>query len=701
MEQFVFDVWTKPLGPTLMGLTGTIPIHMWPESVKGKPVDEWSPEDVEQFGDTGKSLAVLYHLRDVALDREKELDWLRGGTKERDDKSVAPVKLKLSPAANAVKNVIDTIRNDKKFTAVEGFTDLHQQMAEMAQATYLHDQPEKLSKYVDEVSSLGANGWEVDWKLSNDLGTVFTNKNKAILPNLAWRGSEPPTKNIRDWGKNVMNALGYENLLGSTRKHINNIAEAVGFTDAMNDSKVYRKINKGLDFMEKQNIRQNDLQILMNETHGEHTNSGHSKGGGDSIIQGRKHPNFVKKSYVFNSSPVEGMEALGEKLESWTVQGDVVSAAHQESNHRKGLNRQIKPRLGVKFGPFESHKIEHYTGCSLEAPSDVSEILPENPNLFKKIGGSVVRGVANTGLGVGKGLAAGFGADFILNKLGLGTKDIGELSHVGLTGSLAEAFFRGTKGIVSAAPSAFVGAVVGTEVNKATKDWNPVARATTSTSAAVMAQRLGVAGTSLALEGAGAAVGGEIGAGIASLAAETSLLGPMGWVGAALEIGIGSVLMLGFNTWEDHERAVAEEKQEMQRRLSIKEYVKESEGMEMELNDKRIDEIEKVYDRDDVNDYQRKLEYLNVLYPDEMSEFYALQDRIKKENELLSNASAVAMNQAGFQSDEYSKYNAYLREQARERDSKALDERRKRDAAYERTHTVKDANGVDIFRGNK
>ena len=84
-----------------------------------------------------------------------------------------------------------------------------------------------------------------------------------------------------------------------------------------------------------------------------------------------------------------------------------------------------------------------------------------------------------------------------------------------------------------------------------------------------------------------------------------------------------------------------------------------------------------------------------------MSEFYALQDRIKKENELLSNASAVAMNQAGFQSDEYSKYNAYLREQARERDSKALDERRKRDAAYERTHTVKDANGVDIFRGNK
>ncbi len=698
LEQLVFDVWTKPLGPVLVQLTGGNlgPTYLWPESVKGKPVNEWTPDDVEQFGETGKSLAVLYHLRDVALEREMELDWLK--TDKREDKPIAPTKLKLTPAANAVQNVIDTIRNHQTFDAVDGYTDLHKQMAEMASAAYLYDDPEKMTKYVEEVSSLGENGWQVDWELSNDFGTVFTNKNPDTLPNVAWRGSEAPTKNIRDWGKNVVNALGYENLAGSARKHLNNVISAIDFTGAIKKTQGYTKLQSGFDFVEKQNLKEQTLQRAVNEKYGDHTNSGHSRGGATAGQKMRDNVH-VKKSYAFNSAPFEGMEALGsDRFESWTVEGDVVSAAHQESNHRKGLNRQIKPRLGNSKGGIESHKLEHFTGNSVDGPTNVSELLPENPNLYKKVGGSVVRGVANTGIGVGKGIAAGVGADFILNKVGLSAENIGVVSHVGLVGSVAETLFRGTKGIVSAAPSAFGGAVAGFEVNELAKDWNPAARATTSASAAVLAQRLGVAGTSVALEGAGALLGGEIGAGIASLAAETSLLGPMGWVGAALEVGIGSALMFGFNSWEDHERAVAKEKQVIQRKLNIKKYVNETEGLDMDIDDHRIDDIIQVYDRTDLAQEEQKLEYLRVLYPEVVASYEKEQQRQHLASSIAGNARALHMNQLGFTVDQDIKYDQYIREQQRERDQKALEERRKADAAYERTHTVKDADGVEVFR---
>jgi len=647
------DVWTKPLGPVLKRLNGVGPIYLWPPSVKGKPVEDWTVDEVEQFGSTGKKLAVLYHMRDIALERERQIDLLLavvGNEDRRKDKDTPlDVKVKLPPRtgdslANAIKNdkikaLLADMKNNTKEFQNKGFGEHQLLMSEMSQASYYYDQPEALQKYVENISGIGKNGWSIDTKLSNELGTVFVKEGHT--PVLAWRGSESPTKNIRDWGKNVVNGIGAENLAGNARNYVNNMIDVIDFTGAAKDTKVYGKLEAAMEFADKQKIIEDRLVASVEKKYGNYEGTGHSRGGAAArylLSLGSKCIKFT----AFNGAPFRGMDKVnrnvGGNYESWSIDGDIVSAHNQQLDMEAGVDRTLKVRIGTKKGPLTSHGLGQFSGSDANGVIDVSEIEIHKPSSKAKLVSTF--GLRTTGK-VAQGLLFGTAVDQFLNLdfLHLGADDIGELNHVGLVGGLTEALFRLSPKAVGAAPGGFLGAVAGFKVNELTEDWNPFARAGTSASAAVLAQRLAIAGTGVALESTGAVVGGEIGAFISGLAAETSVLGPAGWAAAAFEVAIGTGIFLGLNFWGEHQRSVAleearkeEARKELERRLQIKNFVLENEHIDLDIDSEKVSKLMEMYsDKNyaDLPDQEKQLRYVRVIYP-ELTEIWEARQNAKK-----------------------------------------------------------------------
>ena len=109
---------------------------------------------------------------------------------------------------------------------------------------------------MDNVSSLGESGWKVDFELSNELGTVFTHPEKGA--HLAFRGSESPLKNPRDWLKNVVNATGLEGSVEKVRKMTNKMTDAIGLTSELKRNKAYQQLKDGVGRIDRQQRIQND-----------------------------------------------------------------------------------------------------------------------------------------------------------------------------------------------------------------------------------------------------------------------------------------------------------------------------------------------------------------------------------------------------------------------------------------------------------
>ncbi len=634
------DVWTKPLGPILERLNGLGPIYLWPSSVKGKPVQDWTVDEVEQFGSTGKQLAVLYHLRDIALERERQIDLLlavAGNEDRRKDNDISShVKVKLPAGtgdslANAItkdktQDLLTYMKNHTAEFQKKGFGEHQLLLSEMSQAAYYYDEPQALKKYVENISGISKKGWSMDTELSNNLGTVFVKEGHP--PVLAWRGSESPTKNIRDWGKNVINGIGAENAVGNTRNYLNKMLEVVDFTGAMKGTKAYGKLQAVMEYADKQKIIEDKLVASVEEKYGSYEGTGHSRGGAAArylLGLGSK----CKKFTAFNGAPFRGMDKVnrgaGGNFESWSIEGDVVSAHNQQLDMEAGVHRTLKPRVGIKKGPLSSHGLGQFSGSDANGVIDVSKIEVHKPSSKAKL---VSTFGLKTTFQIGKGVLFATAVDKFLNLdvLHLSADDIGEMNHAGLVTGITESVFRFSRKAVGAAPGAVLGGVAGFKVNDLTQDWNPVARAVTSSSAGVLAQRLAIASTGVAIEATGAAVGGEIGAFITGLAAETSVLGPAGWAAAAFEVAIGTGILLGLNAWEGNQRTVAleearkeEARKEVERRLQIKNFVSEKEHIDLDVDSEKVSKLMEMYSDEnyaDLPDEEKQLRYVRIIYPD-------------------------------------------------------------------------------------
>jgi hypothetical protein len=612
-------VWTEPPGPILKEmLGGKLPmLSTWPKSVQSKPIDKWNHADVEQFGIAGKTIATLFHLRDIYEEREQDLKWLAGFVNETEQKLEEAEEqdrygdkkrwMQLEPGwADRLKKVM---LNHQKHTKLNWGTK-EQQAAEMAQAAYIHHDRARLMHYVNNVSSLGKDGWKVDFELSNELGTVFTHPEKGA--HLAFRGSENPLKNPRDWLKNVVNATGMEGSVEKVRKMANRMIDAIGVSNELERLNRYQQIKDGLGQFDQQHRTQEKLVKAVIEKYGKFSSSGHSRGGASAGQVLRDYQSFVTEVHAFNGAPFRGVESLGPKYKPYSVHGDLVSLHNQQIVHEKGGNTHIAPRYGKN--PLDFHDLSQFTGLKKDGPMRPSEYheLEMRPEKLGKFS-TAARTITFSAI---KGIGAGFVAELGANLIGLDAEKLGRFSHDALVGSVAESLLRFNRTFLSAAPGGAVGAVVLDKVNELTSNMHPVARAVSSTSAAMIAQRLATIGTSAALEGVGAVVGGEIGAGIASFAAESSLFGPIGWMAALGELALGSAIMLLVNVHSDHQRADAERalKEKIKKELALAEP-----PIKLESTDPKMDKLIDLFAHAKPDDNLQN-EIAEIVFPERMAE---------------------------------------------------------------------------------
>lgn len=679
-------VWTDAPGLILYSMLGKqLPnIENWPKSVKGKPIQNWTHDDVEQFGIAGKTIATLYHLRDHYEERERELKWLAGFVKkteeeiedDEEEERYGDKKRWMQLESGWTDRLKDVMLNHQKHTELEWGVK-EQQAAEMAQAAYLHNDRAKLDHFVDNVSSLGESGWKVDYELSNELGTVFTHPEKGA--HLAFRGSESPLKNPRDWLKNVVNATGLEGSVEKVRKMANKMTDAIGLTNELKGIKAYQELKDGAGRIDRQHRLQNDLVQNTIEKYDTFSLSGHSRGAASSGQVYRDYPAHVTEVHAFNGAPFRGVESLGKKYKPYSIHGDLVSLGNQQIVHQQGGNTHIAPRFGKD--PLAYHDLSQFTGLNNDGP------MPNLETIRPEKAGRLYKGARSVGLSAVKGIGSGLVAELGSNLIGLDAERLGRFSHDALVGSVAESILRWNRTFLSAAPGGAVGAITLDKVNELTSNLHPAVRAVASTSASVVAQRLATLGTSLALESTGALIGGEIGAGIASLAAETSLFGPAGWIGALVEIGIGSVLMLGAELFANHQREEAE-KAEKAARTQIQDFLSEN-GIKLESSDPKMDKLIDLFASGDRDDLANKI--MEIVYPEEIAEARRQKEHAvekARERKRIFLKAAHEMNMRGWQFERYVKI---VRNQERIAAAKA-----RGDAEFNREDTIKIDDGDSV-----
>lgn len=518
--QIIQDVWTKPLGPILAELSGGNigPIYTWPDSVKGKPIEDWSPEDVEQFGDLGMRLAMLYHMREHYIENYQKVQWIKDqankiqqdfgkGGKDDEEKKDRETMLKSmmgtveeTETRSFAQDLLDVVKNhldppDQNLTEGQARVKAEREslqdiLAEASQDAYNYDKPYIQELYV-ETGLLGANGYQIDMELSNEIATVYYNADPSKKPIYAARGSRDPFKHPRDWGKNVLNTLGLEGYVNRMRRKAKSALpeEAAPLID---------EVTRGLDTQHMGRIKQLGA-IRRKYPNKKFLSTGHSQGGTNAMGSMSEFPDMFAEGHFFNPGPTPLYEGL-ENVHVVSTLMDPVSISYQDEHHRNPQTQdptqkktiRIRNTISGTSNIVAAHSIKEFTGRQNKGPViDFPEnVSPEaKASIVNKLGNrlaaSGIHKVVNAGKNLGKGMVGVGIVEAVTDKIGASAEAIGTAPHNFIVGAMGDGLVNWRSPLNVGGLAAGISYVAFDATHEALKDSPEVLRALATGGAAV------------------------------------------------------------------------------------------------------------------------------------------------------------------------------------------------------------------------